>query len=125
MKIGIADPQARVRFGLRILLEQQPGWIVIGEAEDSQELLGLVRVGCPDLVLIDWDLPDLPAVSLLRLLRAQFPRPLLITMSGKQEFSQVAKKAGADAFASKTEPPDKLLAIIRELYARKLKLFEE
>ncbi len=41
MKIGIADPQARVRFSLRILLEQQPGWLVCGEASDDQELEAL------------------------------------------------------------------------------------
>jgi len=41
MKIGIADPQARVRFSLRILLEQQPGWMVNGEAADCQDLFHL------------------------------------------------------------------------------------
>ncbi len=52
MKIGIADPQARVRFSLRILLEQQPGWIIGGEAVDCQELFDLLRGVSLDLLLM-------------------------------------------------------------------------
>ncbi len=119
MKIGIADPQARVRFGLHILLDQQPGWTVVGEAASCQELLVLIRNGCPDLVLIDWDLPDLQAISLIQLLREHFPGLLILMMSGRQELSQVALIAEANGFACKTESPEKLLSLIRELHAQK------
>jgi SARP family transcriptional regulator, regulator of embCAB operon len=118
MKIGIADPQARVRFGLRLLFEQQPGWTVTGEAADSQELLACMQENCPDLVLIDWDLPDMTAGDLLRLLHVQNPPLLVMSMSGRQEMSQEALRAGADGFASKTESPEKLLKLIRELNVR-------
>ncbi len=113
--IGIADPQARVRFSLRILLEQQPGWIIGGEAADCLELFGLLKILSPDLLLMDWDLPDLPAETLLRLLRAQRPMMRIIAMSGRQELGQAAMKAGADAFACKAESPEKLLNLIRDL----------
>ena len=46
---------------LRVLLEQQPGWRVAGEAADAQSLLDMARRGCPDLVLADWELPGMPA----------------------------------------------------------------
>jgi DNA-binding NarL/FixJ family response regulator len=118
MKIGIADPQARVRFGLRILLEQQTGWIVCGEASDDQELQALARDHQLDLLLIDWDLPGEPPVCLLHLLQAQFPGIIRITMSGRQELRQDALQAGADGFVCKTEPPEKLLATIREFQLR-------
>jgi DNA-binding NarL/FixJ family response regulator len=119
MKIVIADPQARVRHSLRILLEQQPGWTIEGEAADSQELLEWVRDRCPNLVLIDWDLPGLPGENLFSLLREQFPNIMRLAMSGRQELRQSALNAGADDFASKTESPDKLLATIRELQSRR------
>jgi DNA-binding NarL/FixJ family response regulator len=118
MKIGIADPQARVRFGLRILLEQQTGWIVCGEASDDQELQALARDHRPDLLLIDWDLPGEPPVCLLHLLQVQFPEIIRITMSGRQELRHDALQAGADGFVCKTEPPEKLLATIREFQLR-------
>lgn len=113
MKIGIADPQARVRFSLRILLEQQPGWTVIGEAADCQGLLNMVSADPPDLLLIDWGLPGLPAGHLLRLLRDQRPGMQIFMMSGRQELRQAALKAGADAFVCKTESAEKLLDLLR------------
>jgi DNA-binding NarL/FixJ family response regulator len=118
MKIGIADPQARVRFSLRILLEQQSGWIVSGEAADCQELSKLLRAGPLDLLLTDWELPDIPAENLLHLLRIQCPFMRIIAMSGRQEIGHIALKAGADGFVCKAESPEKLLNLIRELQDR-------
>lgn len=117
MRIGIADPQARVRFGLRILLEQQAGWTVIAEAADSRELLALAQESCPDLVLLDWDLPGLPIEPLIQSLRQQCPALLLLAMSSRLEISQAALAAGADGFTSKMEVPEKLLNLIRQLSA--------
>lgn len=115
MKIGIADPQARVRFSLRILLDQQPGWMVSGEAADCRELIDMLHICNADLILVDWDLPDLPAESLLPLLHTQYPTLKIVAMSGRQELRETARKAGADAFACKTESPEKLLNLIRAL----------
>ena len=67
MNILIGDAQPRVRFGLRLLFEQQPGWNVEAEVEDSQALLDAVGLGCPDLVLLDWELPGMPPKELLAL----------------------------------------------------------
>lgn len=115
MKIGIADPQARVRFSLRILLEQQSGWEVGGEAADCHELIDLLRIAAPDLLLVDLDLPDMPADTLLGRLRTEHPRMQIVAMSGKKELGQAAVTAGANAFACKAESPEKLLNLIRHL----------
>lgn len=115
MKIAIADAQSRVRFGLKILLEQQTGWLVTGEAADGQDLLEITRRSCPDLILLDWDLPDGPVDALIRALRAQCPRLLLLAMSGKQGVGPAALKAGADGFTSKMESPENLLSLIHSL----------
>lgn len=114
MKICVADGQSRVRHGLRVLLEQQPGWKVIGEAADTQELLEQVRNNCPDLVLFDWGLPGIPATELLSCLRKLCPALRVILMSGRHELRQTTIEAGADAFASKTESPERLVTLIRE-----------
>lgn len=116
MKIYVADSQSRVRHGLRVLLEQQPGWEVIGEAADGQELLEQVGGNCPDLVLFDWELPGTPSVELLARLRQLCPALQVIPMSGHHELRQTALEAGADAFASKTESPERLITLIRELH---------
>ena len=115
MNILIGDAQPRVRFGLRLLLEQQPGWRVAGEMEDAPAVLSAVCCGCPDLVLLDWELPGLPAQELLTLIRQVCPNLWIVFMSGNVELRQAALQAGADIFAYKADPPEKLLGLIREL----------
>lgn len=121
MKLLIGDVQPRVRFGLRLLFEQQPGWTVVGEVEDAQALLDAVHIDCPDIVLIDWELPGIPAEELLALIRQQCPCLGVVFMSGKLELRSMALLAGADIFVYKADPPEKLLEQIREFILEKRK----
>ena len=120
LNILIGDAQPRVRFGLRLLLEQQPGWRVAGEAEDVQALLEHVRYGCPDLVLLDWELPGMPAQELLAVIRQACPHLWVVFMSGRDDLRQAALQASADIFAYKADPPEKLLRQIRGLVVEKV-----
>ncbi len=115
LNIVIGDAQSRVRFGLHVLLEEQPGWRIAGEAVDAQALLEQMRSGCPHLVLLDWELPGMPAQELLATIRRACPDLRVIFMSGKDELRDAALQAGADVFAYKADPPEKLLRLIREL----------
>ena len=115
--ILIGDAQPRVRFGLRLLLEQQQGWRVSGEAEDAQELLDAILCDCPDLVLLDWELPLMHAEELLTVIRLACPHLWVVVLSGKDELRPVALQSGADIFAYKADPPERLLESIRGLVA--------
>ena len=117
LNILIGDASPRVRFGLRILLEQQHGWRVVGEAEDAQALLESVRCGCPDLVLLDCELPGMPSQELLTVIRCACPHLWIVFMSSRDELRQAALEAGADVFAYKADSPEKLLGFIRGLMA--------
>ena len=119
MNILIGDAQPRVRFGLQLLFEQQAGWKVVGKVEDAQALLEAVRFRCPDLVLLDCELPGMPAEDLLALIRQECPRLGVIFMSGRIELQPMVLKAGADIFAYKADPPEKLLEQIREFIFKK------
>ena len=121
MNILIGDAQSRVRFGLQLLFEQQTGWKVVGEVDDAQALLDVVRYRCPDLVLLDWELPGMPAEDLLALIRKECPRLRVIFMSGRIELRPMALEAGADIFAYKADPPEKLLEQIRGFVVEKHK----
>jgi DNA-binding NarL/FixJ family response regulator len=118
LKILIGDAQPRVRFGLCKLLEQQPGWSVAGEAEDAPSLLAAIACGCPDLVLLDWELPGMPAQDLLLKIRQACPHLRVVFMSGNVELRQAVLQAGADVFAYKADPPENLLRLIQELVAK-------
>lgn len=111
MRILIADPQAQVRFALRILLEQQPGLEVVGEATSAGDLLARAAGHCADLVLLDWNLAGAMA-GLLPALRRGCPGAGIIVLSGRPETREAALAAGADAFVSKGNPPEHLMAAI-------------
>ena len=115
LKILLGDAQPRVRFGLCKLLEQQPGWSLAGEAEDAPALLAAIACGCPDLVLLDWELPGMPAQDLLLKIRQACPHLRVVFMSGNVELRQAVLQTGADVFAYKADPPEKLLRLIQEL----------
>ena len=112
MRVLLADDRARVRWALRVLLEQQPGVHIVGEAVDAEGLLAQAEAGRPDLVLLDWDLPGLHADGALSAWRTICPGSYVIALSGRPEARQAALAAGADAFVSKGDPPDRLLAAI-------------
>ena len=112
MRVLLADDQSKVRSALRLILEQQPDLNVLGEAVDAQGLLDWVRLVCPDVVLLDWELPGLPRHDLLSTLRARCPHLKVIALSGRPEARQAALAAGADAFVSKGDPPEQLLAAV-------------
>ena len=115
VRIILADDQERVRYSLRVLLRQQPGWKVIGEAENAKDLLALARVLDPDLVLLDWNLPDMESEVLLISLRGSCQHIPVIVLSGQIEVKSAALEAGANAFLSKANPPDQLVETIQKV----------
>ena len=117
MRVLLADDQPKVRSALRLLLGQELGLRVVGEAADAQSLLAQVKASCLDLVLLDWELLGLQAVHLLRALRALCPHLKVIVLSGRPEACQAAFAAGADAFVSKGDPPERLLTTLRAVGA--------
>jgi DNA-binding NarL/FixJ family response regulator len=112
MRILIADPQPKVRFALRVLLEQQTRLEVVGEAGDAEGLLGQVEDACPDAVLLGWELAGIPLEHLMHKLRQACPKLIVIALSGRLEAKRAAIALGADAFVSKSNPPEQLLTAI-------------
>jgi DNA-binding NarL/FixJ family response regulator len=115
MRVLLADDQTRVRSALQILLIQEPGVSVVGEASEAKSLLAQIQATHPDLVLLDWELPGLPAIGSLPTLRIVCPNLSVIALSGRPEARREALAAGADAFVSKMDPPEQLLVTLHTL----------
>ena len=113
MRILLADDRFSVRLALRTLLERQAGVQVVGEAASSAALLSQIQAACPDLVLLDWNLSEVAAGELLPALRELCPGLPVIALSGQPEVRRAALSAGANAFVSKADPPERLLAALR------------
>lgn len=112
MRVIVADDHAEVRSALKLVLEQEPEVVVVGEATDGKGLLAQAESIQPDLVLLDWELPGRSAVHLVRDLRRLNPLVRVIALSGRPEVSRAALAAGANAFVSKGDPPERLLAAL-------------
>jgi DNA-binding NarL/FixJ family response regulator len=112
MRILLADRQSRVRSALRLLLEQRDDTFAISEAENGAAVLAEVRRGCPDLLLLDWDLPGLSRADLIAALKRQCPCLAVIVLDSQPQRREAALCAGADGFVSKNDPPETLLAAI-------------
>ena len=113
MRVLLADGQAQVRSALQILLKQQPGVSVVGEAGEASSLLAQLDAARPDLLLLDWSLPGLATVGSVAALRQLYPHLAVIVLSGRPEACNEATAAGAHAFVSKADPPEQLLAALQ------------
>jgi len=101
-----------------MLLQEEPGLEVFGEAVDGESLIHLSEKLHPDLILVDRDLPGGPVEDLFAALHGIRPKPIVIVMSSDPECSRMMLKAGADAFVSKGDQPDWLLQILRNYKKR-------
>ena len=116
MRVFLVDDQVQVRSALRKLLKHRLNMQVIGEAVDIRNLGAELEAARPDLLLLDWSALGSRPGETLPALRARYPQLLVIVMSGRPEVRRAALAAGADAFISKTDPPDQLLAALKEVY---------
>ena len=118
MRVLLADDQPTLRSAVRLLLEQEPGVNIVAEVADSETLLARMADTHPDLVLLDWELPGLNGAStaraVLNALYTTCPNVQIIVFSGRPEASRHALAAGANTFVSKADPPEHLLAALRQ-----------
>ena len=112
MRILIADAQSNVRHALRVLLARRSELILAGDASDAYELIILLTATDPDMLILDWMLPGLAEAGAIAALRDVRPGLIIIALSGRPELGAEAINAGADAFVSKIDPPERLLSTI-------------
>jgi DNA-binding NarL/FixJ family response regulator len=115
IRVVIADDQAVVRGGLRLILESQDDISVVGEAADGVAALALVRELNPDVVLMDVRMPELDGIEATRRLpqTGASSRVLVLTTYGMEEAVYDALKAGAAGFLLKTASPQRLVEATR------------
>jgi DNA-binding NarL/FixJ family response regulator len=109
----VAAPQPDARAALRLLLlDLDMG--VVGEAADWPSTLALAPEIRPDMMLVDWELISLDSGNTLAQLRAACPAAVVIVLISQLDArQQAALSAGADAFISKGEMPDRVAERLR------------
>ena len=119
IRVLLAEDQALVRDGLRMMLAAEPDIEVVGEAADGKQALELVRRLVPDVALMDVRMPELNGIEATRRLAAAGSpvRVLVLTTFDLDEYVYEAMRAGASGFLLKDARREQLAAAIRAVSA--------
>jgi DNA-binding NarL/FixJ family response regulator len=117
VRVLIADDQALVRTGFRMILDAEPGVEVVGEAADGLEAVEMAGTLKPDVILMDIRMPNLDGLEATRRLTGgdaeHGPKVLILTTFDLNEYVYEALRAGASGFLLKDTPPEQLAAGVR------------
>ena len=115
IRVLLADDERLVRAGFRMILRDEPGIEVIGEAADGREAVDASEQLHPDVVLMDIRMPNLNGIEATRLIvvHPDAPRVLVLTTFDHDEYVYDALAAGASGFLLKDAPEEELLSAIR------------
>ncbi len=116
IRVALADDQALVRAGFRVLLDAEPGFEVVGEAVNGREAIELARAHRPQVMLMDIRMPEISGIEATRQIAADPAlddvRVLILTTFELDEYIVEALQAGASGFLIKdTQPVDLVRAV--------------
>jgi DNA-binding NarL/FixJ family response regulator len=119
IRVVVADDQALVRGGFRLILQTQPDIEVVGEAADGREAVARTREQRPDVVLMDIRMPGMDGLEATRRLMTTQnpPRVLMLTTFDLDEYVYDALRAGASGFLLKDVRPEQLAEAVRAVAA--------
>ena len=117
IKILIADDHAIVREGLKQIVAEENDMKVLGEAENADDMIELIKEEDWDIVVLDINMPDkngLEALKELKLITPSLP-VLILSMYSEDQYGLRALKAGASGYLKKVSAPDELVKAIRKI----------
>ena len=116
VRVVIADDDVEVRTLVDFILRQDPTVLLVGEAEDGESAIILVRQAQPDLVLMDVMMPGVGGLEATRRIKRERPetRVLVLTNLTDDETRRSAFLNGADSFITKRDIASRLLVAIKD-----------
>jgi DNA-binding NarL/FixJ family response regulator len=117
LKILIADDHPIVRQGLKQILTEEPDVVVVGEAQNSQEVLELVQKQDWDIVILDITMPGRGGIDVLKELKHERPKlpVLMLSVHPEDQYAVRALKAHASGYMTKDSAPEELVKAIRKI----------
>lgn len=103
LRVLLADDHALVRAGIRALLAQMPDIEVVGEAGDGREALALVKVHCPDVLLMDIAMTGMSGLEVAAQMREECPgvKVIILSMHANEEYVMQALRVGVAGYLLK------------------------
>jgi DNA-binding NarL/FixJ family response regulator len=114
-RVLIADDQAMVRRGFRMILESEPGIEVVAEAADGEHAIAAWRRFAPDVILMDVRMPVLDGLEATRRILATdtATRVIILTTFDADEYVFEALRAGGSGFLLKNSTPEQLVHAVK------------
>jgi DNA-binding NarL/FixJ family response regulator len=118
-RVLIADDTPAIRQLLRVCLDIDGGFEVVGEAGDGAVAVRMCTEYIPDLVLLDLAMPVMDGLEATRLIRGRLPNVQIVILSGfdPSKMSSEALERGADAYIPKGTSPEEIVTKLREVVA--------
>ena len=117
ISIIIVDDHPIVRQGLKQILSEEPDMATFGEAQNSQEVLDLIRKQDWDAVVLDITMPGRGGLDILREIKHERPKlpVLMLSVHPEDQYAVRALKAGASGYLNKESAPEELVRAIRKI----------
>lgn len=116
LRILLVDDHALFRSGLRLLLQQEAGFEIIGEAADGLDAVKRAQQLSPDVVLLDLNMPGLSGLEALQLIKQDRPQCTVLILTVSEEGDELAQalRGGASAYLLKNMDADALIQSIHK-----------
>lgn len=118
MRVLLVDDQPWLRSAIRLLLDHEPGVEVVGELGSVELLPTSLAHFHPDIILLDWEIAGMKSLQsrrkLLNALRISAPNVYIIALSNSAVRHGHGTVGAADAFVSRADPPEQLLAAVQQ-----------
>lgn len=120
-RIVIAEDHKILRDGLKAILNSNEEFIVVGEASDGIEAIQYIQKLEPDLLLIDLSMPRMNGISVIKEIKARFPKTKVVTLTMHKDEEYVLEtfRSGTDGYCTKSSGHHELLAAIRAVLSGK------
>lgn len=117
VSILLVDDHPVIREGLKQLIHQERAFCICGEAESASQALEAVAAQKPDLAIIDISLKNSNGIELIKTLRIQYPKLLILIFSMYDEslYAERALRAGAQGYLMKQEVAENILKAIHQI----------
>jgi DNA-binding NarL/FixJ family response regulator len=118
IEVLIVDDQPLMAKALKVFVDGSEGMTVVGEASNGAEAIRQTELLCPDVVVMDMQMPVMDGVEATRIITRDFPkvRVLAVTTFSSEQYLVPALRAGASGYLVKDAEPEEVVAAIRGVY---------